>query len=92
MNFEHLTTSFFNASKINIFPLFPLEYGLGYAWDKSRHTVSVGDFVTWTWQTSPHVADIGYAVHQTQMVHDLFTMDGGFTSGEKTHTGNDGHT
>ena len=60
---------------------------MGYAWDKDPHTVSVGDYVTWTWDTPDFISDMGYAVHQTEQADDLFSMDGGFSSGAKTRTG-----
>ena len=60
---------------------------MGYAWDKDPHTVVAGDFVKWTWKTPHYVSDIGYGVHQTERTEDLVSMDGGFSSGEKSKVG-----
>ncbi|XP_012942613.1 fibrocystin-L [Aplysia californica] len=68
-----------------------VNYGIGYAWDKDPHTVNVGDYVTWTWSTPTYVSDIGYGVHQTERAGDLFSLEGGFSSGEKTRVGSFTH-
>ena len=63
------------------------DYGVGYAWDKDPHTISVGDYVTWTWETPSYVSDIAYGVHQTDRADSLSNKNGGFTSGTNTRRG-----
>ena len=75
---------------IHINPIFSSwlsDYGVGYAWNHDPHTVSVGDYVTWTWETPTYVSDIVYGVHQTEKADDLYSMPGGFTSGTNSRVG-----
>ncbi|GFN92114.1 fibrocystin-l, partial [Plakobranchus ocellatus] len=62
-------------------------YGVGYAWNKDPHTVSVGDYVTWQWETPSYVSDIGYSIQQTASASDVVSMPGGFSSGAISRVG-----
>ena len=63
------------------------DYGYGYAWNHDPKEVSVGDYVTWSWQTPTYVSDIGYSIQQTATASDLVSMPGGFNSGAISRTG-----
>ncbi|GFN92108.1 fibrocystin-l, partial [Plakobranchus ocellatus] len=62
-------------------------YGVGYAWNKDPHTVKVGDYVTWQWETPAYVSDIGYSIQQTASPGDVVSMRGGFSSGAISRVG-----
>ncbi|XP_053415184.1 fibrocystin-L isoform X2 [Nycticebus coucang] len=61
-------------------------HGLGYAWSPSVLNVSVGDTVTWRWQTHPFLRGIGYRVFSVSSPGSVIYDGKGFTNGRKKST------
>ncbi|XP_019323389.2 fibrocystin-L isoform X1 [Panthera pardus] len=63
-------------------------HGLGYAWSPSVLNVSVGDTVTWHWQTHPFLRGIGYRVFSVSSPGSVIYDGKGFMNGrEKSASG-----
>ncbi|XP_012578380.1 PREDICTED: fibrocystin-L [Condylura cristata] len=63
-------------------------HGLGYAWSPSVLNVSVGDTVTWQWQTHPFLTRIGFRVFSVSSPGSVIYDGKGFTNGrEKSASG-----